>query len=78
MANTVMQSAPGMDARLVDMESRLAFQEQTLVQMSDQVAAQQLQIDKLERLTRALSEHIRDMANAAAGSQPVDETPPHY
>ena len=66
-----------MDERLIDVESRLAFQEQGLQQLSDVVARQQ---DELVTLRQALQllqrriESLPEQPHSGSGEEP----PPHY
>lgn len=66
-----------------DLQSRLAFQEQTLADLNDVVARQTEQIDRLEQQLRALAGKYRDLREAVEqapeGDSPLaDERPPHY
>ncbi|WP_286804654.1 MULTISPECIES: SlyX family protein [unclassified Marinimicrobium] len=69
---------------LEDLQSRLAFQEQTLTDLNDVVARQTEQIDRLEQQLRALADKYRDLRDAVEqspgeeGGSPADERPPHY
>lgn len=66
-----------LEDRLVDLETRLAFQEQALVDMSDALAASQLeQVRTQDLLQRALVDlrQLRTMMHA----DPADEPPPPH
>lgn len=64
-------------SRLVDLESRLAFQEHALVELSDAVAASRTEMtrnaDLLERALHDLRQ-LRTLLHA----DPADETPPPH
>ena len=64
--------------RLIALETRLAFQEDTIATLDEVVTRQQRQIDEMSRRIAVLSERLeqRDGASEAVGS--VDESPPHY
>ncbi|MFM8331819.1 MAG: SlyX family protein [Candidatus Methylumidiphilus sp.] len=65
--------------RLIDIETKLAFQEDTLQALNDVVCRQQKQIDQLEAQVRRLAERLKQLAEAQApASPPLDEKPPHY
>jgi SlyX protein len=66
------------EERLVDIESRLAHQDQLLNELNDVVTQQQQKIMNLEELCRSLVDRIRSMGNALAADAPQDEQPPHY
>ena len=63
--------------QLVELETRLAFQEDSIQQLSDQVYQQQQQIDRLEKLVKQLLDQTREIMAASPG-ETVDERPPHY
>lgn len=68
--------------RIVTIETKLAYQEDTLLQLNDVICRQQNQIDALERLTQQLIGRVGDLSAAAAQSgsalSAIDERPPHY
>lgn len=67
-----------MDRRLVDIETKLAFQEDSLLALNQVVCRQQEQIDQLELTCRMLLARVADLSKAHDGARPLDETPPHY
>lgn len=64
--------------RLIDIETRLAYQDQTINELNQVIYQQQKQIDQLERTCRQLSNRVKDMASNTTSSVPKDEKPPHY
>lgn len=65
------------EERLMEVESRLAFQEEGIQSLSDLVYAQQRQLERLEHSFNLLTQRLQD----AAQSEPakvIDEPPPHY
>lgn len=64
--------------RLVDIEIKIARQEDTLDALNQLVYQQQKKIDELEALCSALARHIKDMRDASADQLPANEKPPHY
>jgi SlyX protein len=64
--------------RLVDIESKLARQEDIVDTLNKTVYEQQKKIDELSVLCTALVRHIKDMRDAASERNPVNERPPHY
>jgi len=68
-----------MEDRLVDLESRLAWQEDTLRALNDVIVDQEKRIERLEAANRELLERMRQFAVLLdAGNPPLDEKPPHY
>lgn len=65
--------------RLVDLESRFSFQEETIRELSDALVRQQQRIDKLEASLNVVAEQLqRGNAGDDAPHTPKDERPPHY
>ena len=64
--------------RLIDIETKLAHQDQLLVELNDVITQQQASIMKLEQLCAALSERLASISEALPAGAPQDETPPHY
>jgi SlyX protein len=64
--------------RLIDIESKLAHQEQLLIELNDVLTEQQGRLMQLEQLSTSLLERVRAIGDAAPEEGPVDERPPHY
>lgn len=64
--------------RFVDIESKLAHQDQLLNELNDVVAVQQTRIMELEELCRSLIARVRSMGDAMPAGDSGDERPPHY
>ena len=64
--------------RLERVETRIAYQERALQELSDVVYRQELRIDGLESLVSQLREQIEELAEALPATPPDDEPPPHY
>ncbi len=66
------------EERFIDLESRLAHQDQLLHELNEVVTAQQAKIMQLEELCRALIDRVRSVGDGGESSDPADERPPHY
>lgn len=68
------------NARIDELEARLALQDHSILELSDEIYRQQREIADLERKLRELTERVRTLADAASTgpSGPIDERPPHY
>jgi len=66
------------EERLVDIEIKLARQEDLVETLNQTVFRQQQKIDELEALCSALARHIRTLREAAAEPGAANEKPPHY
>lgn len=70
-------------AQLTDLQSRMAFQDDTIQTLSDVMAGQQQQISRLEKALalhrEKLLELMADLEQRSSHTgQAVDERPPHY
>lgn len=66
-----------MEDRLTELETRIAFQEHSLQELSDEMYRQQKQIERLDNICRMLLQQMQDVS-AALPAKPLDEKPPHY
>ncbi|MEY1660755.1 SlyX family protein [Isoalcanivorax beigongshangi] len=68
------------DDRLIDLETRIAYQDDLLETLNDIVASQQQQLDQLHKICHGLLEHLHELSAAVAkGPLAVEhEIPPHY
>ncbi len=66
-----------MNQTLIDLETRLAFQEDLLQTLSKQLYDQDVRLQELERRNQALISHVRDLVEGQAGGND-DAPPPHY
>ena len=66
------------EERFIDLESRLAHQDQLLQQLNDVVTSQQAKIMQLDALCKSLIERVRSIADAAPAGDAVEDRPPHY
>jgi SlyX protein len=65
------------ESRLIDIETKLAYQEDTLLKLNDIVCEQQQQIQKLEQTNRLLIERFRELTTTDQ-EQNIEQPPPHY
>jgi len=64
--------------RLADIETKMAFQENTIKDLSDSVYNQQKQIDTLNKTLQRLIDRIRASSTTPPEGDLEDEKPPHY
>jgi len=67
---------------VVELESRLAFQEHSIVELNEIITDQQQQIDRLVATVEMLDSRLSLLATQAEEGEPApkpeDEVPPHY
>lgn len=70
------------EAKLVDLQTRFAFQEDSLQALNDVVTRQQQQIESLTRELGLHREKLAELMEAQSermiGAGAVDDRPPHY
>ena len=67
------------EEKIIEIETKMAFQEETIEQLNDVIIGQQKAIDKLQRQLVQLNTKIEEESQHwQSESNPVDETPPHY
>lgn len=65
--------------RIEELETRSAYQEDTIQALNDVVAKQQAQLDKLQRSLETLAERLREAMTGDSFDDARDEPPPpHY
>lgn len=76
-----MNSTAMTEFRFVDIETKLAYQEDAVDELTKALRAQEKRIEQLEGLCRLLIERLGETAPAATAVGAVDseaERPPHY
>ena len=66
-----------MQEELVELQTQVAYQEDTVSQLNDVVTRQQQEIDTLRREMEMLKQQLVALADAPQGEQ-VEVPPPHY
>ena len=66
------------EEQLVDLQSRVAFQDDTIAALNDALADQQGQIERLERMLKILNEQLKQIAPGPAANPADEPPPPHY
>lgn len=67
-----------MKERIVELETRVAFQDKTIQELSDIVAGQQQQIDKLTRGFEGMQIELKSLAPHLVAGRSDETPPPHY
>jgi SlyX protein len=64
--------------RLIDIETKLAHQEQLLSELNEALTDQQAQMSCLQTLCQSLIDRFKPLADNAGVDEIGDERPPHY
>ena len=67
-----------LETSIVELETRVAFQEHTLLALNDVVTRQQQQIETLVREVQALTDRLRAAVPSPVGPLEDEKPPPHY
>jgi len=67
-----------MQNRLVELETKISYQEHTIAELNDVVIRQQRQIDLLEKNVKRLQEHLQQSLPPDVGRSDEEVPPPHY
>ena len=65
------------DNRLIDIEIKIAHQEDLVDTLNQTVYEQARRIDQLDAIMAMLAEHVRNIAQSGPGTI-LNEKPPHY
>ena len=67
-----------LEARLVELETRLAFQENAMVELSDALAAIRLEAERNAELMRRALEEMKSSRGTFFADPSEEPPPPHY
>ena len=67
-----------LENRIAELEMRLAFQDDVINTLSEQVAKQELDIRELWDAKQVLHKQLKDMAPSNIKSEADETPPPHY
>ena len=63
---------------IMDLQSKIAYQEDSIQELGAVVIAMQKQIDGLEICCQELRDRVREVGGSQGGGSDFDEKPPHY
>ncbi len=66
------------EQRLIEIETRIAYQEDAQRELNDALVRQQQEIERLTRLCLSVQASLAGLAQAGQAPTPADEKPPHY
>lgn len=67
-----------MDERIDRLEEKLAFQDQSIQELTDALYRQQQEIDALREHSALLADRLEALKSTGDGSTDNDGAPPHY
>ena len=72
------QGHDALDQRLVELETRLAFQEQALTEMSEALAQARIERTRTDSLLQAVLADLRGLRGTLYADPGSEPPPPHY
>ena len=66
------------EKRLIELETKLAYQEDLIQDLSKTIFEQQKRLDQLEQTYRYLLAQTQELSETTSTNITVDEKPPHY
>ena len=73
-----MTDLPALEARLTELETRLAFQEHALAEMSDALAASRSETARNSELLRRALDDLKQSRGEFFADPAAEPPPPHY
>ena len=73
-----MSGDPGLEQRLVELETRLAFQEHALAELGEELAQSRLERARSEALLQAVLSDLRGLRGTLYAYPSSEPPPPHY
>ncbi|WP_024871013.1 SlyX family protein [Tolumonas lignilytica] len=74
----MLQQINELNARIEQLESRQAFQDDTIEQLNQALALQQQDLDKLRHQMGLIINRMKEMVVSQIASQSEETPPPHY
>lgn len=66
------------EERIIELETKVAYQEDTIQSLNDIIAGQQRKLDLLEGSLKTLIGKFKDVSEGVSNINPLHEKPPHY
>jgi len=67
-----------LENKIINIETKIAYQEKTIEQLNQIVTAQQQQLSQLQSELKAIKNWIQTQRPSQWASEPEEQPPPHY
>jgi SlyX protein len=67
-----------LEEHLINIETKIAFQEDLIEELNKVVYQQQKRLDRLEAICESLAGHLESLSATRNDGMPANERPPHY
>ena len=66
------------EEQLIDLQTQVAFQEDTIQALNDALSHQQIEIERLTQMVKIINGQVKQMAPESSESPADEPPPPHY
>jgi len=67
-----------MNNRIIELETKISYQDHIIGELNDVVTNQQRQIDQLENVVEQLRQHLKQSGGTGIARPEEESPPPHY
>ncbi len=67
-----------MEKRLIELETRISYQDHMITELNDVIAHQQKQLEQLEKRVTQLHVHLKSLTSSGLAHPEEEAPPPHY
>jgi len=67
-----------MEERIIELETKISYQDHIIGELNDVVTSQQKQIDRLEKQMHRMQEHLKALTGSGLARHDEEAPPPHY
>jgi len=67
-----------LEERINALESRNLFQDDTIEQLSEELAVHQVQLAELKEQIQLVANRLKDAGSLSSGKEEIEPPPPHY
>lgn len=78
MTTKPIERSPVTETKFIDLETRIAFLEDSVDDLNKMVYQQSKKIDDLYAIIQNLSKNMKQVQSDIGEIKPMDEVPPHY
>ncbi|ATX82854.1 SlyX protein [Mariprofundus ferrinatatus] len=67
-----------MEKRIIELETKISYQDHIISELDDVVTSQQKQIEKLEKEMKRVQAHLKALTSSGLAHPDEESPPPHY
>ncbi|MEH6471557.1 MAG: SlyX family protein [Halopseudomonas sp.] len=66
------------EEQLIDLQTRVAFQDDTIQALNEALSHQQLELERLTQMVKVLNAQLKQVVPESGANQADEPPPPHY